>query len=135
VYVPEEESTSVGHAKRWTPFRLKPNLLHLAPLDDKKLDEMDEELQLIKLEVPDAKEWTAKTEEYELTPTHLHRILQTAFKHDDMVPVTFENDMPLLPMPDIADSKSIIFRRATAISRLVGYALRRVLRVSPAFIL
>lgn len=140
-------------AESWDPFILTKWLLRYALLDDEKLANLRRQLKLIAQRVPNGTQWTARTEKCGLTPTDLHELLRTAFtsvptdprKLLGSAPTRSDNEVSsreptpagefpyilriaaaLLHQATSFDALQTTFRRATAITRIVGYALMRV---------
>lgn len=121
----------------WDPYILSTTLVRRAKLDKDRVEEITQRVESTVQIVPKAVEWTAKTQEYSLTPEDVKEILQKAFVRQESSPKPQpEQNDKLPPILEVAakalrrarelEDKHGTSRRGVAVLRMVAYASMEV---------
>jgi hypothetical protein len=133
---PELVSEPVG-LKPWDPYVLTAAMVSRARLDSNKVASITQNVNSTVAIVPKAFEWMAKTQEYNLAPEDVKRILQRAFVHDESSSIQQSKQVGKLPpilriaagalrRAEELQDRPDDFRREEAILRMVAYASTEV---------
>jgi hypothetical protein len=141
--VPQPATRSDGsvQVKRWDPYVLTARAVPRGLLHREKLEDITQRVQLTTQFVPYAVNWIAKTQQSNLTSEDLKIILRQVFGHDEPFLIQQPDCIDEMPMilriaanslirADDLKCRSIIFKRAEAVIRIVAYALTEVSIVS-----
>ncbi|PVH68423.1 hypothetical protein DL98DRAFT_522768 [Cadophora sp. DSE1049] len=121
----------------WDPYILPTTLVRRAELNKDRVEEITQKVESTIRIVPKAVEWTAKTQEYSLTPEDVKEILQKAFvcqesspkpqpEQNDKLPPILEVAAKALRRARELEDKRGTSRRGVAVLRMVAYASMEV---------
>jgi hypothetical protein len=133
---PQLVSEPVG-LKPWDPYVLTVAMVSRARLDSSKVGSITQSVNSTVGIVPKAVEWMAKTQEHNLAPEDVKKILRRAFVHDesssiqqskqvDKLPPILEIAAEALRRANELQRRPGDFRREEAILRIVAYASTEV---------
>lgn len=121
----------------WDPYILPTTLVRRAKLNKDKVEEITQRVESTIRIVPKAVDWTARIQEYSLTPEDVKEILQKAFvcqksspkpqpEQDDILPPILEAAAKALRRARDLEDKHGTSRREVAVLRMVAYASMEV---------
>jgi hypothetical protein len=121
--------------ERWDPYIIPESKVHLALLDEEKLESLRSDIKTITRRIPLATKWTSVTQARGLTPADLRTVIQTAIGSLPAQPrLLLDNNVsPILAIGSIflrhADGMELQQReilRGTLLARLIGFSVMRV---------
>ena len=135
-FVPRSGPDNTSSTERWDPYIIPASKLHLALLDENKLEILRSDIKDVTRRIPLAAKWMSETQAKRLTPADLRTAIQTAVGNLSAQPrLLLDNNVsPILAIGSIflrhADGMEVqqrkILPRGTLLARLIGFSVMRV---------